>query len=138
MADEMPSCVKAAWMRARWSDWSNRPDMWIHTSMLSGMSALESFAELDHPGDALRERRIELGWTQVELANRSGVSQADISRIENGHLDARWSTIHRLSMALAEPARPRRSLANGARRNPPTKPKRPRTWSATGPTLEIS
>ena len=105
--------------------------------MMVAMSALESFAELDHPGDALRERRIQLGWTQVELSVRSGVPQADISRIENGHLDARWSTIHRLSLALAEPARPKRSLANGARRRPPTTPKRPKPWSATGPTLEI-
>lgn len=106
--------------------------------MMFDMSALESFAELDHPGDALRERRIELGWTQVELATRSGVPQADISRIENGHLDARWSTIHRLSLALADPAKPKRSLANGGHRSPPISPKRPKHWSATGPTLEIS
>ena len=41
-----------------------------------------------------RERRVELGWTQADLASLSGVPQADISRIENARLDARWSTIH--------------------------------------------
>ena len=102
------------------------------------MSALESFAELDHPGDALRERRIELGWTQAELSRHTGIPQADISRIENRHLDARWSTIHRLSAALAAPDTPKRSLANGNRRTPPATPKRPKRWARSGPTLEIS
>ena len=45
------------------------------------MSKWTTLAELDHPGDAIRERRIALGWTQAELAECSGVSQADISRM---------------------------------------------------------
>jgi transcriptional regulator with XRE-family HTH domain len=32
----------------------------------------------------LRPVRLELGWTQQELARRSGVDQSTISRIENG------------------------------------------------------
>ena len=27
------------------------------------------------------------GWTQVELAKRSGIAATNISRLENGHLD---------------------------------------------------
>jgi predicted transcriptional regulator len=73
-----------------------------------------TLAELTHPGAAIRERRIELGWTQTELATRTGIPQADISRIENGHLDARWSTIQRISTELAHTTTPhKRSLANG-------------------------
>lgn len=68
------------------------------------------------PGDALRERRIDLGLTQAELAALSGIAQGDISKIENGHLDARWSTIKRLSDALAAVKQPKTSLANGGRR----------------------
>ena len=49
---------------------------------------LAAIAGLTRPGDSIRERRIELGWTQAELAEHSGVAQADISRIENGRLDA--------------------------------------------------
>jgi len=64
------------------------------------MTDLATIAGLRRPGDPIRERRIELGWSQSELAERTGVSQADISRIENGRLDARWSTIHRLATAL--------------------------------------
>ncbi len=78
------------------------------------MATWSALAELDHPGDSIRERRIELGWTQAELSKRTSIPQADISRIENGRLDARWSTIQRISTALATTEQPRRrSLANG-------------------------
>ena len=102
------------------------------------MSTWTALAEIAHPGDSIRERRIELGWTQAELSRRSGIPQADISRIENGRLDARWSTIQRISTALtATRTPPRRSLANGGRvteaPSPPSK-----TWSAEGTTIAIT
>lgn len=102
------------------------------------MTRWSALAELSHPGDSIRERRIELGWTQAELARRTGIPQADISRIENGRLDARWSTIHRISEALASTAeKPRRSLANG--RKVADTPARPgKKWSAKGKTLSIA
>jgi predicted transcriptional regulator len=80
------------------------------------MATWSALAELHHPGDSIRERRTELGWTQAELAKRTGIPQADISRIENGLLDARWSTIQRIITALATTDRTRRrSLANGGK-----------------------
>ena len=102
------------------------------------MPAWSALAELSHPGDSIRERRIELGWTQAELAKRSGIPQGDISRIENGRLDARWSTIQRISTALAATqARPPRTLANGRRvAQTPAPPSK--KWSAKGTTIEIT
>lgn len=101
------------------------------------MTAWAELAELAHPGDAIRERRIELGWTQAELSKRASVPQADISRIENGRLDARWSTIQRLSAALADGGdQPLRSLANG-RKVAAAPPASSRTWSSKGRTLAI-
>ena len=100
------------------------------------MSALNIVATVDHPGDAIRERRNELGWTQTELAQRAGVPQADISRLENGRLDARWSTIHRLSVALASGRKSRRSLSNGARRTVTTSTTA-EIWKPTSRTLDI-
>jgi len=79
------------------------------------MLVWEELAQLEGLGDSIRARRTELGWTQSDLASRSGVPQADISRIENDRLDARWSTLQRLLTALAEGGRPRRSRANGRR-----------------------
>lgn len=33
----------------------------------------------------IREKRFEKGWTQLELAEKSGVPQPTISQIENGN-----------------------------------------------------
>jgi DNA-binding XRE family transcriptional regulator len=98
---------------------------------------LATIAGLTRPGDSIRERRIELGWTQAELAGHAGVAQADISRIENGRLDARWSTIHRLSAALeATDVASKPSLANGGRDR--SSPKRTgKRWTPKGPTVAI-
>jgi predicted transcriptional regulator len=80
------------------------------------MGELTVVARMKHPGHTIRERRTELGWTQAELAERADVAQADISRIENGRLDARWSTIQRISEALVSSTdAPKRSLANAHR-----------------------
>ncbi|WP_332899169.1 MULTISPECIES: CBS domain-containing protein [unclassified Haladaptatus] len=57
--------------------------------------------ELPTPAD-LRERRTGLGLTQSELANRAGVSQPLIARIEGGDVDPRLSTLRRIVNALQE------------------------------------
>jgi DNA-binding XRE family transcriptional regulator len=51
--------------------------------------------------NALIQRRRELGWTQQELAERSGVGQAEISRIERGSRSPTIETYSRLAAALA-------------------------------------
>ena len=50
--------------------------------------------------DRLREVRESRFITQDELAERSGVHQVTISRIELGHVEPRFSTIKRLAQAL--------------------------------------
>lgn len=110
--------------------------MWNYT-YTGSVTDLAAIAGLTCPGDSIRERRIELGWTQAELAEHSGVAQADISRIENGRLDARWSTIHRLSSALeATDIKPKRSLANGGRGRASPRATG-RSWTPKGPTVAI-
>lgn len=47
-------------------------------------------------------RRRKLGLTQTELANRAGVSQSLIARIENGAVDPRYSKVVRIFKALEE------------------------------------
>ena len=61
-----------------------------------------------------------------------------LSRIENGLLDARWSTIQRISAALATTEQPRpRSLANGGKVT--EIPAAPRTrWQPKQRTTEIA
>jgi predicted transcriptional regulator len=50
----------------------------------------------------LRERRNELALTQSELADRAGVSQPLIARIEGGDVDPRLSTLRSIVTALEE------------------------------------
>ncbi|WP_331233194.1 CBS domain-containing protein [Natronorarus salvus] len=57
--------------------------------------------KLPTPQD-LRERRIALDLTQSTLAERAGVSQPLIARIEGGDVDPRLSTLRRIVNALAE------------------------------------
>jgi predicted transcriptional regulator len=57
--------------------------------------------ELPTPQD-LRERRNALELTQSELAERAGVSQPLIARIEGGDVDPRLSTLRRIVTALEE------------------------------------
>ena len=119
-----PRCLRP--LRQMWNDTYTGP-----------MTDLATIAGLTRPGDSIRERRIGLGLTQTELAEHAGVSQADISRIENGRLDARWSTIHRLSSALEAPGlEPKRSLANGGRNRSGPKPTGS-VWTPKGPIATI-
>ena len=47
-------------------------------------------------GAALRELRVKAGLTQRELAERAGLGEPYLSRIEGGHRDIRWSMLARL------------------------------------------
>jgi len=57
--------------------------------------------ELPTP-EELRERRLELGLTQSELADSASVSQPLVARIEGGDVDPRLSTLRRIVNALEE------------------------------------
>ncbi|MGM2628535.1 helix-turn-helix domain-containing protein [Bacillus cereus group sp. Bce038] len=49
----------------------------------------------------IREKRIEKGWTQLELAKKSGVPQPTISQIENGYRKyPTYTNIKRIAIAL--------------------------------------
>ncbi len=50
--------------------------------------------------DALIEARAEKGLTQKDLAEITGISQGDISRIERGTANPSIKTIQRLATAL--------------------------------------
>lgn len=51
-------------------------------------------------GEKLRSLREAKGWSQAELARRSGVRQANISRYEQGLREPSWSIAVALAAAL--------------------------------------
>ena len=66
----------------------------------------EAVAELDNLkrrftfASQVVQRRLELGLTQEELAQSSGLDQAEISRIEHGRLNLTFDTMSVLLRAL--------------------------------------
>jgi transcriptional regulator with XRE-family HTH domain len=51
-------------------------------------------------GDALRAARKRAGWSQTELAQRSGVHLNTVSQVERGGADPRLSTLQALGNTL--------------------------------------
>ena len=49
---------------------------------------------------AIFNARIQAGMTQVELSEKSGISQADISRLENGTRNPSLALLKRLADAM--------------------------------------
>ncbi|WP_248929220.1 helix-turn-helix transcriptional regulator [Paenibacillus hamazuiensis] len=61
------------------------------------MNELEAVAQLVN---AIHQRRIQLGWTQKELADKVGLHQESIARIESGGTIPRMDTVFKLAFAL--------------------------------------
>jgi transcriptional regulator with XRE-family HTH domain len=49
----------------------------------------------------LEARRLDLGLTQSEVAERMGTSQSAVARLESGEADVRLSTLERYAAALS-------------------------------------
>lgn len=84
-------------MGTRFDDW------------LAGREAAETAGEAElrrrfeaaiELGLQFRDARVALGLSQHELSDRSGVRQADISRIERGAANPTEATLQRLASAL--------------------------------------
>lgn len=52
------------------------------------------------PGELVRGRREELGWSQSQLAEAAGTGQAMISRIESGRVNPTIDMVKRLAQAM--------------------------------------
>lgn len=57
-------------------------------------------ATLVRVGQNVRAARLARGWTQEELAYRSGLASVQISRIERGKREVRITTLLRLVQGL--------------------------------------
>jgi transcriptional regulator with XRE-family HTH domain len=51
-------------------------------------------------GANVRDARLKRGWTQEDLAHRTGLASVQVSRIERGKREVRLTTLLRLANAL--------------------------------------
>jgi transcriptional regulator with XRE-family HTH domain len=56
------------------------------------------------PGQAIKRRRLALGWTQARLADAAGLTQPTIADLERGRSEPRLSTLARLATAMGTTA----------------------------------
>ncbi len=70
---------------------------------VSGDESSDQVALRETIGRRLREYRLDRDWTMTQLAGRSGVSKAMLSKIENAQTTPALSTLGRLGEALAVP-----------------------------------
>lgn len=69
------------------------------------MSKRELEPDIDYQkafGNHLRRLREQVGWTQIDLSIHSGVSEYQISIIENGHQGPNLQTIKAIAVALGK------------------------------------
>ena len=74
--------------------WERRRDS---VAVRAGYEAAKRAYEL---GQAVRARRLELGMSQVELAERAGMTQSAVSRLESGGAVPTIGVLERLATAL--------------------------------------
>lgn len=65
-----------------------------------GRARIDALARHYERGAQVTARRLELGWTQQELATEAGIDQADLSRIERGQGNPTERTWARIAEAL--------------------------------------
>ena len=51
-------------------------------------------------GDRIRDRRLELGWTQDALAQKAGISKSFLSDLENGKRSVGAENLQGIALAL--------------------------------------
>ena len=56
--------------------------------------------EWDRVGKNIRQRRLERGWTQIQLARMAGVTSVTVCNIERGRTTPSLKTVFAIAMAL--------------------------------------
>ena len=84
------------------------------------MTAVEGRSAASELGARVRARRVELGWSQMRLADAAGVHFTYVSSIERGERNVSLQNILRLAAALTiDPAALVAGLQPDARRQSP-------------------
>jgi ribosome-binding protein aMBF1 (putative translation factor) len=93
----MDKRIRRVAVRTRFDDWAAGHEAAETPGEAELRRRFEAAIEL---GLQFHDARVARGWSQRELSERSGVRQADISRIERGAGNPTEATLQRLAGAL--------------------------------------
>ena len=85
---------------SRFDEFLRRVEVGAEAEGPEAVAELEAFRDHYRLARELARRRQALRWTQLHLAEVSGIPQSEISRIERGRANPTLLTVSRLSRAL--------------------------------------
>ena len=82
--------------------WNDELDIDVETVYFEGKDVTNEYEDIDNVliGYKIKERRIELDLSQIELAKRIGMDQSDLSKIEKGFLNISIKTLSKIIKGL--------------------------------------
>lgn len=82
--------------------WDEELDIEVETPFYDGLDVTKEYDNIDSViiGFLIKQKRIELGLSQDELAKKVGIDQSDLSKIEKGNANPSIKTIHKVVSGL--------------------------------------
>ena len=82
--------------------WNDELDIDVETPFYEGVDVTDEYDDIDNAiiGYKIKQKRLELNLSQQELADRVGVDQSDLSKIEKGTANASIKMIHKIVKGL--------------------------------------
>ena len=82
--------------------WNDELDIEAETVYEDGTDVTNEYNDIDSVvfGYKVKERRLHLGLSQIELADKAGIDQSDLSKIEKGLANPSLKMMKRIALAL--------------------------------------
>ena len=82
--------------------WNDELDIEVETPFYDGVDVTNEYEDIENVviGYMIKQKRLEADMSQIELAEKSGIDQSDLSKIEKGNANPSLKTIHKVMNGL--------------------------------------
>lgn len=82
--------------------WNEELDIGVETVYEDGVDVTDEYDDIENVvvGYAIKEKRLSLFMSQEKLAQKAGIDQSDLSKIEKGNANPSVKTLKKISKAL--------------------------------------
>ena len=83
-------------------EWNDELDIAIEEVYYNGIDVTDEYDDVENVviGYAIKEKRLSLFMSQEKLAQKAGIDQSDLSKIEKGNANPSVKTLKKISKAL--------------------------------------